>query len=111
LGGSPRRLLYGAGPAEVVGWAARGAPAPGPAPLRVRIGRGRGERAATGPTVGAGRARAVPRAWGAAQVRLAPSGRASPGLLATGPGRAWAGPKKRAPCRANGLGLHGQLYL
>ena len=108
FGGSPRRLLYGAGPAVVVGWAARGAPAPGPAPLRVRVGRGRGERAATGPTVGAGRARAVPRAWGAAQVRLAPSGRASPGLLATGPGRAWAGPKKRAPCRANGLGLHGQ---
>ena len=26
------------------------------------------------------------------------------------PGRAWAGPKKRAPCRANGLGLHGHIY-
>ena len=48
--------------------------------------RARWERAATGPTVGAGRARAVPRAWGAAQARLAPSGRASPGPLATGPG-------------------------
>jgi len=47
-----------------------------------------------------GPCRAGPRAWGKAQARPAPSGRASPGPIASVPGRARVGLKKRASCCA-----------
>jgi hypothetical protein len=56
----------------------------------------------TGPPVGPGRARAVPRAWVTAQARPGTSGRAGTGPVAIGPCRAWARPKRWATGRATG---------
>jgi hypothetical protein len=53
---------------------------------------------------GPGRAVPARRAWGKAQARPTPSGRASPDPLATGRGRAWAGLKKGPRAGLTGSG-------